>query len=124
VDADDDVELDLPIVVLEPSGRRATVALAGEVDMAVEQRIVEAVRRTARLEGLAEIDVDATAVTFIDSSGLRALVLAREEALSHGLQYKVHITAGTFVARVFAIAGLLYLANLVEFRSRGSGDTD
>jgi len=105
VDADD-VELDLPVVVMEPSGRRATVKLDGEVDAAVEQYVVEAVRRTARLEGLAAIDVDATAVTFIDSSGLRALILGRDETHSHGLQYTVHTTAGSFVARVFAIAGL------------------
>ena len=96
----DDVELDLHVVVVQPSGRLPTVIRHGEVDVAVEQSIVKAVRRTARFEGLAEIDVDATAVTFIDSSGLRALVLGREEALSHGLQYTVHITAGSFVARV------------------------
>jgi anti-anti-sigma factor len=103
----DNAALDIPVVVvLEPSGRQATVRLHGEVDVEVEPCIVEAVHRTARLEGLAAIDVDATGVTFIDSSGLRALVLGREEARSRGLQYTVQITAGSFVARVFAITGL------------------
>jgi anti-anti-sigma regulatory factor len=45
-------------------------------------------------------------VTFIDSSGLRALILGREEALSHGIEFSVRITAGGQVARVFALAGL------------------
>ena len=76
----DNAALDIPVVVvLEPSGRQATVRLHGEVDVEVEPCIVEAVHRTARLEGLAAIDVDATGVTFIDSSGLRALVLGAKK---------------------------------------------
>jgi anti-anti-sigma factor len=99
-------ELD-SVVALELDGQRATVVLRGEVDLAVEQPIVEAIRRTARLEALAAICVDATAVTFIDSSGLRALILGREAALSRGLEFSVRITADGQAARVFALAGLV-----------------
>ena len=98
-------ELD-SVVVLELDGQRATVVLRGEVDLDVEPRIVDAIRRTARIQDLAVVEVDATAVTFIDSSGLRALILGREEALSHGIEFSVRITAGGQVARVFALAGL------------------
>jgi len=93
-------------VVLEVDGQRATVVLRGEVDLDVEQRIVEAIRRISRLRDLAAIAVDATAVTFIDSSGLRALIIGREAALSQGLEFSVRIRANGQVARVFALAGL------------------
>ena len=93
-------------VVLELDGQRATVVLRGEVDLDVEPLIVEAIRRTARLQDLAVIEVDATGVTFMDSSGLRALILGREEAASRGLEFSVRITADGQVARVVALTGL------------------
>src|SRR6187549_3571791 len=93
-------------VVLELDGQRATVVLRGEVDLDVEPLIVEAIRRTARLQDLAVIEVDTTGVTFMDSSGLRALILGRKEAASRGLEFSVRITADGQVARVVALTGL------------------
>jgi len=88
------------------SDGRATITLRGEVDALVEQTIVDCIRQTAVLPSLAAIEVDATGITFIDSCGLRALLVGREVALSHGLEFEVRITANSFVARVFTIAGL------------------
>jgi anti-sigma B factor antagonist len=88
------------------SDGRATISLCGEVDALVEQTIVDCIRQTAVLPDLAAIEVDATGITFIDSSGLRALLVGREVALSHGVEFEVRIAANSFIARVFTIAGL------------------
>lgn len=101
--AGDDV---VSVADVRRSDNRATIRLRGEVDALVEQTIVDSIRRTVVLPNLAAIDVDATDITFIDSSGLRALIVGREVALSHGVEFEVRITADSFVERVFTIAGL------------------
>lgn len=62
-------------------GRRA-LALVGEVDIASTQDLIDAGRRCLGEADAVELDLDR--LTFIDSSGLGALVLLRNEANAQG----------------------------------------
>jgi anti-anti-sigma factor len=62
----------------EGDGERTTLRLAGELDMATAGRLEAAVAAAlARQES--ELVVDLTAVGFMDSTGLRALLRARRD---------------------------------------------
>src|SRR5690606_8644685 len=67
-------------------GDRATITLGGELDMYASGVLNE---RLSELGDVLEIDVDAGAVTFIDSAGLRALLVAREAARDRGVALRV-----------------------------------
>jgi len=56
------------------------VRLIGEIDLAVKDELIDHVRDAAADAAL--IEVDCSEVTFIDSSGLGALVLLNKEAQS------------------------------------------
>ena len=68
----------LSIDVLEPDDGSARVVAVGEVDLASAPALVDAVR--ARLHGRREVQLDLRDVTFLDSSGVHALMqLARAD---------------------------------------------
>ena len=59
------------------------VCIAGEVDMATATQVTDAIR--AALAGRPrEIHLDMAAVTFLDSSGIRTLLQAHQEAAERG----------------------------------------
>ena len=92
-------------------GDRATITLGGELDMYASGVLNE---RLSELGDVLEIDVDAGAVTFIDSAGLRALLVAREAARDRGWPSgPVESPGVTWVADVASVTDLL-----VEVRPR------
>jgi anti-anti-sigma factor len=100
---DDDVE---PTITVERSGQRASVKLRGDLDLQVEEQVTRTISVAASEPGIAEIHVDAVAVRFIDSSGLRALLVSRQVALDRGLAYSIRVAAPGPIARLIAITGL------------------
>jgi len=80
-----------------------SVSLSGEIDLAVSDDVVTAVRSCfTRAE---HVEVDLSEVSFIDSSGLGALVLLRNEAIQQGKQLTlVQVSAAT--RRLLQITGL------------------
>lgn len=83
---------------------RAVLAVGGEVDLATVERF-----RNALLEaqGSPRVVVDLSAVTFMDSSGLNALVAAYHRVPAGG---ELRVTGlRTNVRKVFEITGLLAL---------------
>jgi len=84
-------------------GRRA-LAVSGEVDIAtVGQLLAEA---DACLDGGADVcEIDLAAVTFIDSSGLGALVRIRNTARDRG-KHMVLVNVPDSVNRLFEVTGL------------------
>ena len=56
------------------SGRRAVLGLSGELDLSVEPQVAAALADVASAETIVVIDL--RALTFIDSSGVRALIEA------------------------------------------------
>lgn len=81
----------------------ATLSLVGELDLAGEGRLEEAVQH-ARHSGL-PLAVDLSGLHFIDSSGLRVLVRLHNAAVRDGFQYTV-IPGPPQVHRTFVLCGL------------------
>lgn len=78
------------------------VVLSGELDCAYE---AEVNRLLAGLNDGAPITVDVADLTFLDSSGLRCLLLAAQDAAARGSRLVVTNATG-LVRRVIEIAGL------------------
>ncbi|MGP3949817.1 STAS domain-containing protein [Streptomyces sp. 7N604] len=68
---------------------RALITLAGEIDMGSEPRLREALDRCLR-DGIRVIDVDLTAVSFCDCSGLNAFLRAAQRTAALGGSLRLH----------------------------------
>jgi anti-anti-sigma factor len=84
-------------------GTNAIVELGGEFDLHASERLDGGV--ALAVADAATIDVDANGVTFIDSCGLRALLVARDAARERGAVFRV-TGASKQVASVVEIAGV------------------
>ncbi|GAB4056010.1 STAS domain-containing protein [Catellatospora paridis] len=81
------------------------VALAGEVDLAVADDLHHWLATAAAEHPGLPVEVDMTSVTFIDSSGIRAFVRARNDAVGAGRGLRLVNTAG-MALRVLQVAGV------------------
>lgn len=82
-----------------------TVALSGEVDLATAGQFQAEVERLVTA-GVTALIVDLREVTFCDSTGLNALVRARNLCETHGGWLRITQPRGE-VAEVLTISGLL-----------------
>ena len=85
-----------------------TVALRGELDLHGAGML--AVRMADVIDSDAPaIEIDASEVTFIDSSGIKSLLDARQAALEAGVEFSVGSASDRFVrvARVTGVSKLL-----------------
>jgi anti-anti-sigma factor len=85
-------------------GERRTLSVSGEVDIATVERFLTQAREC--LDGSVDVcEIDLGGVTFIDSSGLGALVRIR--AAAHDLGKQVALTnVPAPVGRLFDVTGL------------------
>jgi anti-sigma B factor antagonist len=91
-------------VTLHVVGRRTVVRVAGEIDTATAPALRAAI--DAALEhGALELWIDLTPTTFMDSSGLHALIDAQARAFELNRRLAV-ICPGGCVRRVFDLVGL------------------
>jgi anti-anti-sigma factor len=81
------------------------IAVGGEVDTDTAGRLVQAVEGLL-VVSVCRVVVDLTSVTFLDSSGIRALLTARRIASEHGAALQVTGVHG-IVRRVLTLTGLL-----------------
>jgi anti-anti-sigma factor len=84
-------------------GDRTVVILAGELDLHGAERLAAEVQRALAESQIVEIDAEN--LTFADSAGLRAVLLARAEAERSGATLRVTKVSPP-VGRVIQIAGL------------------
>jgi anti-anti-sigma factor len=83
---------------------RVVVALAGELDLHEAKRLSAAMSEV--LTGpITAIEVDVRKLTFIDSAGIRAVLIARAEAERLGVAFRLW-GASTAVGRIMKIAGV------------------
>lgn len=95
-------QLDLEIVA--PSGDAVTISIQGELDTTTAPRLINAVHDA--LDGRYDrIELDCDGVWFLDSAGVRALIVVRNEALGMGVDCEVVRASGT-VTRILDITGL------------------
>jgi anti-anti-sigma factor len=85
-------------------GTIAVIALAGELDLHGAGLLDAEVRRLFG-DSVHELEIDAGDLEFVDSSGLRSIVLARAEAEAAGASFRIAAVSPT-VSRVIEIAGL------------------
>jgi anti-anti-sigma factor len=82
------------------------VTVTGEMDLAVEERIREAVVAAVSFTGIGAMRVDANAIRFLDASGVRSLLLARQAAEDHRLSFSLGMSSPGPVCRILSVCGL------------------
>jgi anti-anti-sigma factor len=90
-------------VGIRREARSAVIELAGELDLHESGRLSAAVAEILT-EGVELLELDATALTFIDSAGLRAILLARSGAADQGVTFLISGVSPQ-IRRVMEIAG-------------------
>jgi anti-sigma B factor antagonist len=88
------------------SGGTCTVALCGELDMSVRDDVAEVLLNELNQPGSIAVRADLSQVTFLDSSGIAALVKVRHDAEAHGLSFTIVGPRGA-VRRTLEITGVL-----------------
>lgn len=92
-----------------------TLALAGELDISTADRLQAAVSRLCVAEGERELTLDLRGLTFVDSSGLAAIVYTSRLCERYGCELSV-IRGPQSVQHVFELTGL---TELLPFRQEG-----
>jgi anti-sigma B factor antagonist/stage II sporulation protein AA (anti-sigma F factor antagonist) len=82
------------------------VDITGELDLAAEPAVVEALSDHLTTHEVSRVVIDVTAVTFIDSSGLRALLRCRDLASRAGAAPALILGGNDGVHRLLEIAGV------------------
>ena len=89
------------------------IAMRGELDLATAPRLAVRIDG-ARRAGARRLLVDLTTADFCDSTGLRALVGCRQEAVAHGGRMAVAVLEDSAVGRMFTLAGAHELLAVYE----------
>jgi anti-anti-sigma factor len=100
-------------------GRSLTLALAGELDISTAGRLQAAAARLCVAEGERELTLDLRGLTFVDSSGLAAIVYTSRLCERYGCELSV-IRGPQSVQHVFELTGL---TELLPFRQDGDGSS-
>jgi len=93
-------------------GEALVVTVAGEVDLATSPELSQAVEGSAN--GAVRVVADLSAITFVDSSGISALVRAQSELARRGLELRVVAAAGGPVFRVLELMSLTDVLTVVD----------
>ena len=99
--ADEFSEFD--IVAIEHRGR-ADLIIRGDLDVTSAPRVIATVTEMAR-SPLRALRIDCEGVAFLDSAGVRALVVSRNEAAARGVELTI-VNPSPSVARVLDMTGL------------------
>lgn len=81
------------------------IRVFGEADMTAEEPLVTATSEVLGSGDCASVVLDLTDVSFMDSSGLRAVLRCRQNARAHAVQFKLAVADGP-VARLLQVAGV------------------
>jgi anti-anti-sigma factor len=85
-------------------GAHTTVSLQGELDIATEPELAAGLGLFLA-EQTTLLTIDLSGLTFLDSTGLRALLTLREQCEQHGCRMVV-VRGGPAVQRAFDVSGL------------------
>lgn len=97
---------DFDLRVEMPSGRTARVVVSGEIDMAVTEALSASVLGVLRADGVQLVELELSAVGFIDACGIGALLAARNDARGQGKALVVSGARG-LPRRVLEMTGVL-----------------
>jgi anti-anti-sigma factor len=91
---------------VEAEDGRLRIVLAGELDLHTSPRLAGSVLHACS-NGTEEVEIDMREVRFIDSTGLRTLLVAADDAASHGVALHVIPSRSEHVTNVFEVTRLL-----------------
>lgn len=89
-----------------PGGGTARVVISGEIDMAVTETLSASMFGVLRADGVRLVEVELSAVGFIDACGVGALLAARNDARGRGKTFVVSGARG-LPRRVLEMTGVL-----------------
>ena len=90
---------------IRAAGEQSTVTLAGELDIAAAPEVITLMGGV--VEGSTAVLLDIEAVTFMDSAGLRCVLVCERLCRDAGVAFA--LTPGSpRIRRLFAVAGLLH----------------
>jgi anti-sigma B factor antagonist len=95
------------VIDADLSADLAHVHVTGELDISSAPRLITALHEAAQ-PPVRRIDLDCRGVSFLDSTGLRALLVARNEATRMGVDL-VLVDPSPSVSRVIQMTGLASL---------------
>jgi len=84
------------------NGEHAKIVLSGDVDL---QTTSDLKTEITKISGVTQLEIDASSVTYIDSSGVAVLLLARQHCQQNNVALSLPIISGA-VSRVLEIAKL------------------
>jgi anti-anti-sigma factor len=99
-------------VTTQDSGGRVTVSLKGELDLSSVGKVEDELKRVEADEPTLLV-LDLSQLSFLDSTGLRAVVTADERARTNGRRLVV-VRGSDAVQRVFAITRLEERLEMVD----------
>jgi anti-anti-sigma factor len=82
------------------NNQSATVAIVGELDMRTAERLLECLAEQ-RANGVTDVTVDLTKLTFMDSSGLKALIDLHDRSRSEA--WRLRLVAPEFEAAALVL---------------------
>jgi anti-sigma B factor antagonist len=102
--AADDRDTESFSVSTRREGPRGVIALVGELDLHTAGELTTAVSGLLA-QKVTRVEVDAGELSFADSAGLRAVLMARAAAEEAGATFRVTVASGS-VERLIEITGL------------------
>ncbi len=99
-------------VVSAEDGEQVTVSLRGELDLSTVGKVQEELNR-AEASDATVVVLDLSNLTFLDSTGLRAVVTAHERAAEQGRRFVI-VRGPDAVQRVFTITRLEERLEMVD----------
>ena len=91
-------------IAVEFTGTVARIVLSGGIDYATQEDFKNANRRALSAEGVREIQVDFARASFLDSSGIRALLVLNKEAGAAGRSLTL-VNCSERLREIFDIGG-------------------
>lgn len=94
------------------AGRVAVIALSGELDVSGSALLEEEIDRVASDHGADSVVLDLSSLEFMDSTGLRLVVLAEGTAREQGRRFAL-VRGNDDIQRVFEVTGMDERLNFV-----------
>jgi len=91
-------------IAVEINGTVASIILSGGIDYSTQEDFKQANKQALAAEGIAEIHVEFAEATFLDSAGIRALLILKKETDAAGLPL-VLLNCNENMYEIFEIGG-------------------
>ncbi len=107
-----DIERSVPLITeIRGSRGHALVLLTGELDVSTAGGLYQEFAQLSR-EGVVHVALDLTALEFIDSTGISAIIAEHKRTASAGGELII-LTPHRNVRRVFEVAGLMDVLDIL-----------